>query len=75
MPLGYRIFFNILSSTLRKVKFAMSVIKRPHEPAIDNSPDAKMARSNEIREKCSRDFRKCAIIVIYSGTGYFGMQK
>ncbi|VDD77422.1 unnamed protein product [Mesocestoides corti] len=75
MPLSLRNIVNIVFQRIEKVKHLMSLNKRPHEPDSPLSQDIKVAKVCESADGGTRGFRKCAIIMMYSGTGYFGMQK
>ncbi|VDO03333.1 unnamed protein product [Rodentolepis nana] len=49
-------------------------MKRPHELDTENSPEEKISKTDFILDG-TRGFRKCAMLIVYSGTGYYGMQK
>ncbi|KAM3188470.1 hypothetical protein ACTXT7_000167 [Hymenolepis weldensis] len=49
-------------------------MKRSHELDTESSPEAKVNKTDLILDG-TRGFRKCAILMVYSGTGYYGMQK
>ncbi len=50
-------------------------IKRQHEPDSDEPVENKIAKPDTDLEGGTRGFRKCAIVMVYSGWGYFGMQR
>ncbi|KAM7539825.1 hypothetical protein Aperf_G00000039278 [Anoplocephala perfoliata] len=65
--------FDSIPRNLKLYKFVESVMKRFHEPSPENTPEGKTAKTENALDG-TRGFRKCAILMAYSGTGYYGMQ-
>lgn len=68
---------NILTTVFQNLKqsrYILPIMKRPHELDTESPPEAKVNKTDLILDG-TRGFRKCAILMVYSGTGYYGMQK
>ncbi|VDK35476.1 unnamed protein product [Taenia asiatica] len=50
-------------------------MKRQQEPDCEASYDAKAPKFDQVVSTGARGFRKCAILVVYSGAGFCGMQR
>lgn len=75
MSLWLKSILTTITKSVEYPRYIFSIMKRPHELENEDSPEAKVSKVGDVVLDGTRGFRKCAILMIYSGTGYFGMQK
>lgn len=63
-----------VSQNLKQFRYILPLMKRPHELDTEDLPEQKIGKTDFTLDG-TRGFRKCAMLIVYSGTGYYGMQK
>lgn len=75
MSLRVQNLLKFLSQSFRKAGRVICAMKRQQEPDCEASHDTKAPKFDQVTGANARGFRKCAILVVYSGAGYCGMQR